>query len=258
MEFIPLLPIQRDLLNIPRGMARFHTYLDTVLTSTKDEVELVPMLAMNPMSHDHVAAALDRLLVMDAESAAANAVLEFQTRCPMIASAHKVGLVILDDVAGGGTNRPLMIAEAIMNPLPKHDRGWVPIGLWASEAYSDNKVYQTTLNGLYAHFYKVMRGAPLDLQEAMRQVGMAATFAGIHPSLDEEDLLYSQTILKAYATQSDFPTVVACLLGDEAAASVGFPPVGLSPNAGMEVAIMEAWATSAAPAQLLQNAIYPS
>lgn len=252
MEFVPLLHIQRDLLNIPRGMTRFHTYLDTVLTSAKDEVELVPMLAMNPMSHDHVAEALDHLLGIEVEDAAANAVREFQTRCPLIVSTHKVGLVILDDVAGGGTNRPLMIAEAIMNPLPKHDRGWVPIGLWASESYSRDKVYQTTLHGLYAHFYKVVHGAPVDLQEAMRHIGMAAKFAGIHPTLDDEELTYSQTILKVYATQSDFPTVTACLLGDEAAASVGFPPVGLSQNAGMEVAIMEAWA-SAEPAQSLQN-----
>lgn len=251
IEFVPLLQIQRELLDIPHGMERFNSYLDTVLNKTKDDVELVPMLAMNPMSREHVAGALDRLLAIEAETAGARTVAGFQTRCPFIQSTLKVGMVILDDVAGGGTNRPLMTAEAIMSGLAKHDRGWIPIGLWASENYTWETVYQTTLRGIYSHFYKARHRAPATLREAMRQEGMVAKFADIPPMLEEEDLAYSQTVLTAYLERSDFPTVVACLLGDEAAVSVGFPPIGLSLNAGIEVGIMEAWAENTAPGILL-------
>lgn len=254
MEFVPLLQIQRDLLNVPRGMERFRAYLNTIINEHQDDVDKVPMVAMNPMSREHVAESQEKMLALGAEEVGAQAVADFEARCPFIQSSYKVGLVVLDDIAGGWTNRPSMEAWARIGGLPKHDRGWVSIGWWVSEPPNMAHLYQQTLAALYRQFYKLRYGQPLTVAQGMRQEGFAAKFAGIRPTLDGEDLAYSQEILLPYRDIDHFPTIIACLLGDSAATAMGYPPIGLSPNAGIEVGIMEAWAEDTPPESLLECA----
>lgn len=251
MEFVPLLQIQRDLLNIPRGMERFRAYLNTITNETHDDVDLVPLVAMNPMSREHVAECHEALIAMGAEAVGTQAVADFEARCPFIQSSYKVGIVVVDDIAGGWTNRPSVEAWARIGALPKHDRGWVGIGWWVSEPPDREYLYQQTLAALYRHFYKLRYGTPLTVAQGMRQEGFAAKFAGIRPTLDVDDLAYSQEVLMPYLDNDHFPTVIACLLGDNAATTMGYPPVGLSRNAGIEVGIMEAWVENSVPEALL-------
>jgi hypothetical protein len=254
MEFVPLLQIQRDLLNIPRGMERFRAYLATIVNDSGDDVDLVPLVVMNPMSREHVAECQETLLAVGAEEVGAQAVADFEARCPFIQSNHKVGIVVVDDIAGGWTNRPSVEAWARIGALPKHDRGWVGIGWWVSEPSDRQRLYEQTLAALYRHFYKVRYGTPVTVRQGIRQEGFAAKFAGIHPTLEPDDLAYSQEILMPYLDNDHFPTVIACLLGDNAATTMGYPPIGLSPNAGIEVGIMEAWAEdTTAPENLLNR-----
>ncbi len=251
IEFVPLLQIQRDLLNIPRGLERFRAYLATMINDTGDDVDLVPLVAMNPMSREHVAECHELLLAIRAEQVGAQAVADFEARCPFIQSNYKVGIVVVDDIAGGWTNRPSMEAWARIGALPKHDRGWVGIGWWVSEPPRRDYLYAQTLAALYRHFYKIRHGTPLTVRQAMRQEGFAAKFAGIRPLLEADDLAYSQEILIPYLDNDHFPTIIACLLGDFAATAMGYPPIGLSPNAGIDVGIMEAWAEDTVPERLL-------
>jgi hypothetical protein len=78
LEHVPLLLIQRDLYNIPRGWDRFHEYICTMTGGTGDMV--LPLVAMNPMGKEHVGALLDELLVLNAEDLAAEATAEAQRR----------------------------------------------------------------------------------------------------------------------------------------------------------------------------------
>jgi hypothetical protein len=251
MEFVPLLQIQRDLLDIPRGMERFRAYLNTITNENHDDVDLVPLVAMNPMSREHVAEAQEQLIAIGAEEVGAQAVADFEARCPFIQSSHKVGLVVLDDIAGGWTNRPSMEAWARIGELPKHDRGWISIGWWVSEPPNLQHLYQQTLAALYRHFYKVRHGTPVTVRQGMKQEGFAAKFAGIQPTLEQDDLAYSQEVLRPYRESDHFPTIIACLLGDPAATAMGYPPIGLSLNAGIEVGMMEAWTEETKPETLL-------
>jgi hypothetical protein len=68
LTLLPLLRIQRDLHDIPRGMERFRAYLAT-MTEGSDDIVL-PITGMNPMGKEHVAALLDDLLAADAEAIA--------------------------------------------------------------------------------------------------------------------------------------------------------------------------------------------
>jgi hypothetical protein len=45
----------------------------------------------------------------------------------------------------------------------------------------------------------------------------------------------------------DTPVILACLYGDAAAREVGYPPLGLSPNAGFNLALAEAQESTTPP-----------
>src|SRR5258708_39413014 len=67
LDYIPLLRVQRELHGIPRGRERFRQYLRTISNQDGTDIELVPLLIMNPMGKDHVTALLDGLLALDAD-----------------------------------------------------------------------------------------------------------------------------------------------------------------------------------------------
>ena len=73
IEFVPLLEQQRDLYRIPRGGERFSAYLRLMLNEDQDDVRLPPLVALNPMARDHVAALIDALLGLGAEEVATRA-----------------------------------------------------------------------------------------------------------------------------------------------------------------------------------------
>src|SRR5262249_5804983 len=105
LTHVPLLQIQRQLQGMPRSSARFRQYLRTVLTDDRTDVKLVPLLAANPMAKDHVTKLHDVLLAMDADSIAARTSAEASKRLGDAPGDFLVGVVVVDDLMGGGTNR---------------------------------------------------------------------------------------------------------------------------------------------------------
>ncbi len=104
IDHIPLLQTARDLHDVPRGIERFNAYIKTILNDERTDAELVPLIAMNPMGRQHVAARLDEWLALDADVSAAEITREAGSE--LDDPGHfKHGLVILDDVRGGWTNK---------------------------------------------------------------------------------------------------------------------------------------------------------
>jgi hypothetical protein len=66
LEYVPLLKVQRDLYDIPRGFERFREYIRTMTEPGSGELK-VPLVAMNPMGKDHLPPFLDHLLAIDAD-----------------------------------------------------------------------------------------------------------------------------------------------------------------------------------------------
>src|SRR6266542_6153811 len=96
---VPLLRTQRELYDLPLGWDRFKQYIRTI-TGGGDDIELAPLVAMNPMGKPHVAAVLDKLIALDGEGVAAEAAAEAEARL----ASHldlKIGLVVIDDAIGG-------------------------------------------------------------------------------------------------------------------------------------------------------------
>src|SRR6478752_7291072 len=103
VELVPMLAAQRDLLETPRGWARFSRYLAAMTGGTGEIV--LPLPLFNPMAKGHVAAFLDRLIALKAEVIAERAAAEAGKRLHAFDLDFRLGLVVADDAQGGWTNR---------------------------------------------------------------------------------------------------------------------------------------------------------
>ena len=66
------------------------------------------------------------------------------------------------------------------------------------------------------------------------------------PVLDEEDIAYTREVLIPYLDVDDMRTCIECLFGDAAGRTLGFTPRGLSPWAGLALALHDARPNQAA------------
>jgi hypothetical protein len=159
LNYVPLLQVQRDLQGIPRGMGRFRQYLRTISNQEGTDVELVPLICMNPMGRGHVTALLDELLAMDADGVAACAAAEASAALADLPGEFKTALVVADDLMGGGTNRyayefDFRIRYGPHGKRPQDVRRfWVTGVLWSSEAPAVQSVRETMLAAVYRTAY---------------------------------------------------------------------------------------------------------
>lgn len=240
-EFVPLLQLQRDLLSIPRGWARFQEYLRVILKEDRSDIRLPPLAIMNPMGKEHVSALLDTLLAIGAEDAAANALGEASTQLAGVPGTFKVGLVVADDVMGGWTNRYTAEFSHRFEGQGQRKRGWLAGVLWASDPPSLQGVRQEVLAAVYRASYIQQYGEARTLREMLAQEGYVMSRAGcLKPALDAGDLCYTREIIAPHLDAQDRPTIIACLFGDTAAAALGYTPQGLSERAGLALALREA------------------
>jgi hypothetical protein len=75
----------------------------------------------------------------------------------------------------------------------------------------------------------------------LAQEGQVMALAGCTgPTLDAEDIAYTREVLIPYLDADDMRTCIECLFGDEAGRTLGFTPRGLSPWAGLALALHDA------------------
>lgn len=240
LEYVPLLRVQRDLYQMPRGFERFREYLATMIDAQTRDIRL-PLVAMNPMGKDHVPALLDELLTIGADQIAADAVADAAPAVAQTPGEFKVALVVADDLMGGWTNRHFTEFGRRFGSKPYHQRGWLEGGLWTSERPSAQQVREEVLTTVHRAAHIQRHGFAQELGGMMRQEGYAMAAAGCRrPTLDEEDMAYTREVTAAHLEVKDQPTVMACLYGDEAARSLGYKGLGLSERAGLALALYDA------------------
>jgi hypothetical protein len=241
LELLPLLHVQRELYAMPRNMDRFNAYLKRMTGSSEDDIDLPPLVMMNPMGKEHCLAAVDHLIAIGAEAAAAQALNEARERLAGVAGAFKVSLVLADDRLGGWTNRTFAGFAA---RFPTQDallkRPFITVPCWTSEAWTADDARLHTLVQVRRVAFVMQQGTPITLRDRMAQEGEALAFAGLTAlTLPDDELSYSREVIAPHLDATDQPTVFACLFGDEAASEAGYPQMGLSKNAGVEVAVAE-------------------
>jgi hypothetical protein len=241
IEFVPLLQIQRDLYSLPKGPERFRAYLKTMVNSDGSDVRLPPLVAMNPMGKNHVPDLLDSLLAMDTETAAAQASAEAVSRFATTSGDMKLGLVIVDDLMGGWTNRYFSEFFHRFEGPSAYRRGWMSAWIWSSETPTLQALREEVMGVVFRMAYVIEHGAALTLADMLAQEGHVMAMAGCSdPSLEASDLDYTREVLQPYLEATDLPTLIPCLFGDRAAHALGYPPQGLSHRAGLALALSHA------------------
>ncbi|QEH32192.1 hypothetical protein OJF2_06610 [Aquisphaera giovannonii] len=260
IDHVPLLRIQRELHDLPRGRPRFSAYIRTILNEGGADGARLPLVAMNPMGRDHVTALLDDLLALDADRIAAEAVAEAVPTVAEIPGSCKLGLVIADDLMGGWTNRfafeftdrfghrddagrPRADRVSPIAPdLPRRAKhSWLSCPLWSSEPASVRAVRESVLATIHRLAYLHRHGPAMTLRDRLAQEGHVLAAAGCEaPVLDADDLAYTREAIAPFLDAADMRTAVECLFGDEAARTLGFTPRGLSPRAGLALALNDA------------------
>jgi hypothetical protein len=234
-------------------MERFRTYLRTIFPRDDAADQLLPLLAMNPMGREHVTALLDELLAMDADRIAAAAATEAAARLADMPGEFKVGLVVADDLKGGWTNRyaneftyrfgpDAARARAAPAKRPRWLKDfWITAVLWSSEPATERAVREAVLTAVYRVGYTHRHGPAHTLRDMLTQEGQVMAQVGCTtPALDEDDIAYTREVLAPYLDATDMRTCVECLFGDAAGRTLGFTPRGLSPWAGVALALHDA------------------
>jgi hypothetical protein len=102
-------------------------------------------------------------------------------------------------------------------------------------------VREEVASSIYRVAYIHRHGPARTLGELLRQEGYAMAMAGAtSPILDGDDLSYTREVLTDHLLESGQPTLMAALFGDEVARELGYRPLGLSPRAGLALALSDA------------------
>ncbi len=234
LELLPLLAVQRELLHTARGFERFRQYLEVMLDERGEVV--LPLAAFNPMSKPHVAVLLDSLIAMGAEDVARAALAEATARLGAATLALRVGLVVVDDALGGWTNRFLTDMDHRFGGSGELKRGFSTAYAWTGEETTPAMIRTETLGAVYRHCYKRLHGLPQTLRAMLMLEGLMSVFADAAIEREPAEVGKTRAILARHLDDTARPTVFACFYGDEAAASVGYPPLGVPPWGGFAVA----------------------
>jgi hypothetical protein len=250
LTYIPLLQIQRELQGLPRNMDRFRQYLRTMIGSDGNTLELPPLGIMNPMGKEHVTALLDAYLALDADGIAQRAIAEASTQVASAPGDFKVALVVVDDLKGGWTNRyDYEFNLRFGQPAKTRDGSrpkwlkdyWLTAVLWSSEPATERAVREAVLSAVYRTAYVLHHGPARNLRDMLSQEGHVMMAAGCNaPVLDEEDIAYTREVLAPFLEAEDKRTCMECLFGDAPGRTLGFTPRGLSPWAGLPLALHDA------------------
>jgi hypothetical protein len=250
LNHVPLLRVQREIQGLPRNYARFRQYLRTMRNQYGEEGMRIPLLIANPMARDHVTALLDQLLALDADGVAARTLAEVAPRLADLPGSANVSVVMADDLMGGWTNRyaweyDLRVRYAA-GGAPEHlprwlKHFWLNAVLWSSEPATERAVREAVLTLAHRTAYVYRHGPARTLRAVLAQEGHVMAAAGCAgPVLDAEDIAYTREVLVPYLDADDMRTCVECLFGDAAARTLGFTPHGLSPWAGLALALHDA------------------
>jgi hypothetical protein len=189
-------------------------------------------------------------LALNADGIAKRALAKASAQVANDSGDFKVALVVVDDLMGGWTNRydyefTLRFGQG---PMPRDGSRpkwlkdyWLTGVLWSSEPASERAVREAVLTVVYRAAYLLRNGPAHNLRDMLTQEGHVMTAAGCTgPVLDEEDIAYTREVLVPFLDANDKRTAIECLFGDVAGRTLGFTPHGLSPWAGLALALHDA------------------
>jgi hypothetical protein len=241
VNYVPLLEKQLEIYAIPRGEARFQEYISTVVDITGENVDTFPLVAMNPMGKEHCSELLAVYLGLNAEETAREEILNWPLNVELDKDTLKVSLVLVDDAHGGWTNRidyEYKVRTTLAAVLNKYH--WLSVMLWTSETPSEKLVRESVRGMLARAEYVLKHDDPKNLREILTQEEYIQRKSGLtYKKWSAEDLEYTHSVIAPHLESDKMPVVVAALFGDAGAAALGYSPLGLEANAGLQLAVSQ-------------------
>jgi len=118
---------------------------------------------------------------------------------------------------------------------------WLNAVVWSSEAPTVRAVREAVLAAAYRTAYLQRHGPARTLRDMLAQEGHVMALAGCAgPVLDSDDIEYTREVLVPYLDADDKRTAIECLFADAAGRTLGCTPRGLSPRAGLGLALHDA------------------
>jgi len=234
MMHVPLLEILRDFYALPRDPnIRFPHY--RALIGTETTLTHPPLIHMNPMAREHIHVYIQKLLELDIDHAACMLV-------PTVAqalgysSALMHGIGIADDVAGGWTSTADIDMKRRFAAHSNANGAWCSTVLLASEPPTYASVTAEIMAAIVRHHWQSHHGNPLLLREMLAQEQAVSSVVKQQIQETAEEYEYTTQCITAYMDESAYPTIVAVLLGDDSAASLGYSRHGFGRHAGLHYA----------------------
>ena len=234
MKHVPLLEIVRDFYALPRDPSiRFPQY--RALIGNERALTHPPLMHMNPMARAHINAFIQTLLDIDIDHAASVLV-------PTVAQAlgysgsHLHGIGIADDVAGGWTSTADIDMKRRFELHINANRTWCSTVLLASEPPTYASVIAEITAAIVRHHWQIQHGTAVRLRDMLAQEQAVSCFVTQHSQEHTEEYEYTKQCISAYFDETAYPAIVAVLLGDDAAASLGYPRHGFGRHAGLHYA----------------------
>ncbi len=241
MKFVaePMLNILLEVYRVPPGKERFEAYINaTIAGATRaSDVACPPLVMANPMAKGHANQQLEIWLEVGAEEALVRILEEANQRFSSLESETlvHVGLTLVDDLKGGWTDS--ILTDWGLRFPEKINPKWVCVPLWTKYPQTLEILRTNAQMAIGRFVWQAQHGTAQTLREMLAQEGDAQAFAGEKVGMPREDLAYTQAVLEPLLECTDKPTLLAALYGDDAAKHVGYPPLGLSNDAGLELAL---------------------
>ncbi len=237
IELVPLLDRVRELYAKPLSFERFQSYLD--MATSLGELAL-PISNLNPMAKDHAIAYVEELIALDAETVAYDEALRSARERSAEFKRSRLCVVPVDDLKGGWTNRTF--TEFAYRYERKYEiaHGWVTVVLWTSETPSVELIRERTREAWFRTCEELRTGPVKTLSDIMAREGATMRFAGrTKARYDAATLAAIRATVDPHRSAAAAPIVFAALYGDEIAATLGYPPLGIPELGGYELALAD-------------------
>jgi hypothetical protein len=244
MKFVaePMLKILLEVYRVAPGKDRFDAYVKAATgdATRASDVACPPLVIANPMAKEHANQQLETWLELGAEEELTRILeqanqtfskLEFE---PLV----HVGLTLVDDLKGGWTDS--ILTDWGLRFPEKMNPAWACVPLWTKYPQTLEILRRNAKMAIGRLVWQAQHGTATTLREMLAQEGYAQALAGEKVGMPREDLAYTQAVLEPLLENTDKPTLLAALYGDEDAKHVGYPALGLSADAGFELALATA------------------
>ncbi|MCU1374771.1 MAG: hypothetical protein JWO68_2057, partial [Actinomycetia bacterium] len=184
-----------------------------------------PVSGYNPMTSKDVLGTIERLLSIDAEAVVAETAAATVKR---LGAAEDVALAVVVATPGMWTDRLWTEVEHRVA-----GRGRNVVVVWQGDDVGVDAVRAAAAADTVRAVWSARYGIPATVRDAVAQEGLALALAGMGGTYDDG----AAAIYDVLADDTTLSSMVAFLLGDEAAEAMGFTAVGLGPRVGERHAV---------------------